>query len=97
MTMWIRSQDKKCLVEAKDIIEIIDQSHVLSTDFSFKWRIYVGQSKVGEYSSEKKALKVLEDMQDLLLSYISNSEYGFDGPKLFVMPQDDEVEVEKDD
>lgn len=98
MTMWIRSQDKSRLIKAKNVIEIIDQGHVLSTDFSFKWRIYVNQVKVGEYSSEEKALKVLDDIQREILKIMSNgTTFGFEPPKIFLMPQDDEVEVEKDD
>lgn len=70
--MWIRSQDKKILTEIHNLdIDDINQ-------------IWAGCSFIGEYSTEEKALKVLDEIQ-------KRTEYLY--PKVFQMPQDWEVEV----
>lgn len=70
--MWIRSQDRKILTEIHNLdIDDINQ-------------IWDGSSLLGKYSSEEKALKVLDEIQ-------KRTEYLY--PKAFQMPQDWEVEV----
>lgn len=70
--MWIRSQDKKVLTEVHDLD--IDDAN----------QIWGGCSLLGEYSSEEKALLVL-DMIEKVSMYSGNT--------LFQMLADDEVEV----
>ena len=70
--MWIRSQDKKILTEIHDVE--IDSAN----------QIWGSGSLIGEYSTEEKALKVLDEIQ-------KRTEYLC--PKAFQMPTDDEVEV----
>lgn len=68
--MWIRSQDGKILTEIHNLdIDDINQ-------------IWDGSSLLGKYSSEEKALKVLDEIQ-------KRTEYL--DPKVFQMPQDLEV------
>lgn len=87
--MWIRSQDKMALVEIHDL------------DIDGANQIWEGCSLIGKYSSEEKALKVLDEIQKVILdkqyyaidnvtrkSYILNK-----GVHVFEMPQDDEVEA----
>lgn len=68
--MWIRSQDRKILTEVHNLdIDDINQ-------------IWDGSSLLGKYSSEEKALKVLDRIEELI-------QYQY---KLtFCMPADDEV------
>lgn len=70
--MWIRSQDRKILTEIHNLdIDDINQ-------------IWDCSSLLGKYSSEEKALLVL-DMIEKVSMYPGNT--------LFQMPADDEVEV----
>lgn len=68
--MWVRSQDKKILTEIHDVE--IDTSN----------QIWGSGSFIGEYSTEEKALKVLDEIQE-------RTEYLY--PKTFQMPQDEDV------
>ena len=70
--MWIRSQDRKILTEIHDV----------EVDSGFK--VWGSGSLIGEYSTEEKALKVLDDIED-------NLEYPY--YNVFQMPADDEVEI----
>lgn len=70
--MWIRSQDRKILTEIHNLdIDDINQ-------------IWDCSSLLGKYSSEEKALLVL-DMIEKVSMYPGNT--------LFQMPQDEDVEV----
>lgn len=69
--MWIRSQDRKILTEVHDLD--IDDAN----------QIWGGCSLLGKYSSEEKALLVL-DMIEKVSMYPGNT--------LFQMPQDEDVE-----
>ena len=70
--MWVRSQDKKILTEIHDVE--IDSAN----------QIWGSGSLIGEYSTEEKALKVLDEIQ-------KRTEYIY--PKAFQMPADFDVEV----
>lgn len=65
--MWIRSQDKKILTEIHDVE--IDSAN----------QIWGSGMLIGEYSTEEKALKVLDEIQ-------KRTEYIY--PKAFQMPAD---------
>lgn len=68
--MWVRSQDRKKLKEIHDV------------DIYHDTQIWGGCSFLGQYSSEEKALLVL-DMIEKVSMYPGNT--------LFQMPADDEV------
>ena len=70
--MFIRSQNKKILTEIHDVE--IDSAK----------QIWGSGSLIGEYSTEQKALLVL-DMIEKVSMYSGNT--------LFQMPQDDELEL----
>lgn len=70
--MWIRSQDRKKLTEIHDVTIYHDK------------QIWAGCSFVGEYSTEEKALLVLDMIEKVSM---------YQGNTLFQMPADDEVEV----
>lgn len=69
--MWIRSQDKKILTEIHDV----------EIDSGFK--VWGSGLLIGEYSTEEKALKVLNDIQEF-----NECTYS----EMFQMPTDNEVD-----
>jgi|GEM_PF-1439475 len=76
--MWIRSQDKKILIKAI-CIYLCGENHICASSVEGdRWYI-------GKYSSEEKALKVLDMIQKRICDYQLGG--------LFKMPQDDEVEA----
>lgn len=88
--MWIRSQDKKILTEIHDVE--IDSAN----------QIWGSGSFIGEYSTEEKALKVLDEIQRKIecpdsslispaesINYYHLSVIGH----FYKMPADDEVEI----
>ena len=73
--MWIRSQDRKILTEIHNLdIDDINQ-------------IWDCSSLLGKYSSEEKALKVLDQIQYNL------EPFEHEPTMVFQMPADDEVEA----
>ena len=89
--MLIRSQDKKTIVNLDNICEIASVSREI---YSFCGR---NHTQIGAYSTEEKAINVLDMIQEKYETYIG-IENGFDGvigyydmPKVFQMPQDSEV------
>lgn len=82
--MWIRSQDRKSLLEIDDV-EIDGINQIWGSD-----KLLGKYSILGEYSTYKKALKVFDEIQDELESEVF---YITDSPDVYQMPQDDEVGV----
>ena len=79
--MWIRSQHGRFLTDCNYFgIEKFHEKYCVTT-LSNRSDISVS---LGIYSTEEKALKVLDEIQN-------RTEYIY--PKAFQMPQDDEVEV----
>ena len=82
--MWIRSQDKKILIKAV-CIYLCGENHICANNVEGdRWYI-------GKYSTEEKALKVLDMIQKLIKEQIrlhNDWQIGV----VFQMPQDDEVD-----
>lgn len=87
--MWVRSQDRKILTEIHNLdIDDINQ-------------IWDGSSLLGKYSSEEKALKVLDEIQDAIedtdfyrIDNIGHGTYALaNGVQVYQMPQDEDIEV----
>ena len=80
--MWIRSQDKTVLCKPQ-FVTIEEEQNL------YKIYVYTEQGltwDVANYSTEEKALKVLDRIQTRLqIIHIT------DAPKVFVMPQEEEV------
>ena len=87
--MWIRSQNKRILTEINDV----------EIDGGFK--LWGSCLLIGEYSTEEKALKVLDEIQNAVEN---TNYYNIDnlclgtyalkrGSQVYEMPQDEEVEV----
>ena len=70
--MWVRSQDRKKLTEIHDVTIYHDK------------QIWAGCSFIGEYSTEEKALKVLDRIEELI-----ENQCGL----TFYMPADEDVKV----
>lgn len=73
--MWIRSQDKTVLANAQGIY--IDS----------RFSVWSDGLLLGEYSTKDKALKVLDEIMELI--HFKAEDKGF----AYQMPSDDEVEV----
>lgn len=82
--MWIRSQDRKSLLEIEDV-EIDSINQVWGID-----KLLGKYSMLGEYSTYEKALIVFNEIQDELDSEVF---YETDVPDIFEMPLDEDVEV----
>lgn len=89
--MWVRSQDKANLVNAKSLGIVIVQGsfhRIVCPD-------YEGYVELGTYSFKEKALKVLDMIQEAIqYGTIVKKTEKFDVCRetVFEMPQDEEVE-----
>ena len=70
--MWIRSQDRKKLTEIHDVTIYHDK------------QIWAGCSFIGEYSTEEKALEVLDYIQSEIQSNV------YDEKTVLEMPNDED-------
>lgn len=71
MGIWIRSQDKRRLINTQVVGLCNGDTEIWDFEFSLK---------LGEYSTEAKALKVLDDIQDCIIR-------GYD---FYRMPKDED-------
>lgn len=84
--MWVRSQNKELLVDTKTLgirHDVADFYQILFKEFSDQYIV------LGEYSTTKKALKVLDMIQKEI-------EYGDCINQVFQMPLNNEVEEDAD-
>lgn len=81
--MWIRSQNEKALINTNNF-KVVERSgsSMFKYPYCIETRTENGFIYLGEYSTMKKALKVLDEIEDTL--YCLN---GF-----YQMPEDNEVE-----
>ena len=99
--MWIRSQDKERLIKPDYII--VDETDILATTYHEGFFV-----TIGTYSSEAKALKVLDMIQSAIMgkkttrhgvsgTFIYTNNY-FDSHEniVFQIPLDSEVELENE-
>jgi len=92
--MWVRSQDRKRLLEVDNIcikytFTFAENEKNELYQIPTKFHIHAGEYELGTYSTEEKALKVLDVIQVFIKSmYVGNGEYmGYP----FQIPKDDEV------
>lgn len=95
--MWIRSQNKRILSNVDEVlVTFVDENKCFISGF---WG--TGSDTLGVYSSRKKALKVLDEIQEAIedtdyyrIDNIGHGTYALaNGVQVYQMPQDDEVEV----
>ena len=97
MNLLIRSQDKTNIANFNTCCGI-GISH-FKNSFQVNYQNSEGVFFLGEYSTKEKALKVLDMIEKEYLKYakIESGQFGVHGifsiPKVFKMPEDDEVEV----
>jgi hypothetical protein len=92
MGTWIRSQNRKTLVNANEVYARIKNKN--------EFEICTGKgNSLGIYSSEKKAIKVLDMIQQAITGKMTKH---YDYPYttridkgVFIMPKDDEVNMEE--
>lgn len=101
--MWIRSQNEKVLLNTSLIETIGEDDNIIVVSITGRNKAF----PIGKYSSNDKALKVLELIKKELGSYFSTNggpllvqdgyvqPYSFIPPKVFEMPQDGEVVVDE--
>ena len=79
--MWIRSQDKEMLLNC-ECFDILDEDTI--------WIIYGCNTTLATYSTEEKALKVL----DMIENHIENMYIGIGNymGKPFQMPKEEDVD-----
>ena len=89
--MLIRAQDKVEIVNLDNIVSIYT---IINNKKETEIKYHAGQTLnnryLGTYSSEEKALKVLDMIQN---TYAEGCEWLTAAGKVFVMPADDEVNV----
>lgn len=107
MSIWIRSQDKKKLVKSTNVFITYDNDTYIIKSFIEKYNYF----DLGQYSTEAKALKVLDEIQKMITgkmkSYYSTSGVGKQLVKneyyentsnmVYQMPQDEEVKDNEKD
>lgn len=91
--MWIRSQDNKALENCENIFKDIDYKKNICISCMTKNNTY---SILGYYSSEEKALKVLDMIQERIIEIDKTKFFGSKEEvyisNVFQMPYDYEVE-----
>ncbi|WP_368489290.1 hypothetical protein [Clostridium sp. BJN0013] len=70
--MWIRSQDKKRLIDA-EMIEICDNRIFVS---ELPSEMITSGICVGKYGSEERAVEVLDGIQNALDTYINDKNFN---------------------
>lgn len=93
--MLIRSQDKEILINLHNVSQLYTVGFCITADFADNRDS--GFRDIGNYSSEEKAIKVLDMIQDVYQDAEEikclGTKYPFRGKYVFQMPQDSEVEV----
>ena len=90
MGIWIRTQNKSRLfyidkISIEFFDEIIERRFFMEDKIKRNWYIYDNKYiELGEYSSYKKCLKVLDMIQKFIQSRVNED-------MVFQMPSDDEV------
>ena len=85
MELWIRSQDKMALSQIKQVAIEYDKRIIGYNGYCVK---------LGEYKTKERALEVLDEIQDLLMSKVHDRHinkfdiYNGDTIKVYEMPKE---------
>lgn len=91
--MFIRSQNKEKLAPLKKI-EIQRYKNTRTRQYTGDCLIFMENAgNIGDYSSEEKAMKVLDMIEKEYTNCLLTEHGQVTTPKVFHMPKDDEVEV----
>lgn len=83
--MWIRSQDRKALL---NVNQVLISPSVDGSIYYINDSLGEESNVLGVYSTEEKALKVLDEIQELI-HFNAKYHNGF----TYQMPQDEDIEV----
>ena len=94
MELWIRSQDRKRLYKAtellieKDIYKDWCIETEIGHDYITKdvWYICVNQARLGKYFNEERALEVLDEIQNKMLNGVFAKKINGLGEELDLIP-----------
>lgn len=69
MELWIRSQDKECLVKISNIQYVLrkETNCGISTEYHYIGTYYDNLKILGTYKTKERALEVLDEIQDELI------------------------------
>lgn len=92
--MIIRSQNKKCIVNLNNI----DTICIVEGQIQYFNGAEDSEGVLAEYSTEEKAIKVLDMIQNKYFEHMTLEQNGaimgiLEKPKIFQMPSDEDVEV----
>ncbi len=93
MKLWIRNQNKEALVHINGMI--ITKAHRIGNgkdELVYMIKETSSDTLLGEYETKRRALEVLDDIQDLLMGDVENhinkfDIYNGDNIKVYNMPQ----------
>lgn len=97
--MWVRSQNGMSLMDCNSfaVEKFFEQYEVITLNNSSRITV-----ELGTYSSEKKALKVLDEIQTCIMTEhqfridelnCTRNYFGKEYKEIYQMPQDEDVEV----
>jgi hypothetical protein len=68
MELWIRSQDKECLVKISNIQYVLrkETNCGISTEYHYIGTYYDNLKILGTYKTKERALEVLNEIQNML-------------------------------
>jgi hypothetical protein len=89
--MLIRSQDKKSLINMDNVTDL---SVVSGSEIIACYTTDQGYQRIGKYSDETKAIKVLDMIQSCYTAFENRTtgSYDYTDCCVFQMPSDEEVE-----
>ena len=95
--MLIRSQNKRTLININNVTSVsIISSGIVNAYYNHSVDGDYAYDKIGEYSTEEKAIKVLDMISEkyLICPYAEENRIPHSAPfpKVFQMPQESEVE-----
>lgn len=78
MELWIRSQDKGMLIKANEIYIDRNFDEIVK---KYAYDIRINDIIVGNYETEKRALEILNEIQEILIDYSKMSRVVYQMPE----------------
>lgn len=98
MKIFIRTQEKDCLFELKDCIYIDnfgDSYYLMTTYFDNDNKVFNNKSDeiiLGKFKKRENAIKVLDDIQRILVSYAPSLGKREEFYKVYQVPKEEEID-----
>ena len=71
MKLWIRSQDKTILTPISEKLQILANIDIPQEQYI----VMYNREELGNYNSKERALEVLDEIQELLITYYQSIDY----------------------